>query len=728
MILKHAPQEAPAFSPEAFFDRELSWLMFARRVLAQVEDPALPLFERVKFAGIMGMLHDEFFMRRMSGIKRRIRNKSIKLSLDGRTAEQQFESCRSELVQQDEILSDVIAGEILPALAAEGIPIVDYIAIEESEQRKLRAYFQESVMPILTPLAADAEHPFPFISNDALNLAVTLPADGEKQETFVRIKVPDNRPRWVPLSSARGFVPLEQVIAANLDLLFPARPASCVHVFRVTRGAEGEVDPNADLSEDELHEPGSIVQQVSVELKARRFAGVVRLQVAADMPDEIVTWVGKQLGVTADDIYPTSVFLGIDDLLSLDTEGRDDLRLSRHRPVTHDRLKHLPCPDYEAIFQRIQRGDILLHHPYDSFDTSVLRFIESAAVDPAVLAIKLTIYRTSKDSPIIQALAEAARRGKQVAVLVEITARFDEAPNIAWGRFLEKEGVHVAYGVEKLKTHVKLALVVREERGQIRLYAHVGSGNYHTGTARIYEDLGVLTCHPEICDDVAKVLNQLTGAMTAPEYRHLLVAPVTMRDRFIDLIRREAEHAKAGRPAGIRAKMNQLQDPPVIHELYLASQAGVPIELNVRGLCCLRPGMPGISETIRVFGIIGRFLEHSRIYRFENGGDPEFFIGSADWMHRNLTNRVETITPVPDDAVKERLERILNTYAEDNCSAWDCQPDGTYVRRTPNGGEERRAAQEVFISAGRRGAPIPVIPFIEAELEPLPVPVPLDDL
>jgi polyphosphate kinase len=711
----------PAFPPEAFVDRELSWLVFARRVLAQVEDPSLPLFERIKFAGIMGMLHDEFFMKRMSGIKRRIRKKSIKLSIDGRTAHEQFEACRAELVRQAEALAVVMREEILPALSAEGIPIVDYSAVDRSEQQKLRAYFQESVMPILTPLAVDAEHPFPFISNDALNLAAMLPTDGDKRETFVRIKVPDNRPRWVPLSNACGFVPLEQVIAANLDLMFPARPPSGAYVFRVTRGAEGELDLSADLSEDELHEPGSIVQQVSAELKARRFAGVVRLGVAADMPEEIVAWIGKRLGVTADDVYPACLFLGINDLLSLDTKGRDELQLPRHHPVTHPKLKHLPRLDHEAIFHQIQRGDILLHHPYDSFDTSVLRFIESAAVDPAVLAIKLTIYRTSKDSPIIQALAEAARRGKQVAVLVEITARFDEAPNIAWGRYLEKEGVHVAYGVEKLKTHVKLALVVREERGQIRRYAHVGTGNYHTGTARIYEDLGVLTCHPEICDDVAKVFNQLTGAIAAPEYRHLLVAPVMMRDRFIDLIRREAEHARAGRTAGIRAKINQLQDPPVIHELYLASQAGVPIELNVRGLCCLRPGMPGISETIRVFGVIGRFLEHSRIYRFENGGAPEFFIGSADWMHRNLTNRVETITPILDDSVKERLERILNTYAEDNCSVWDCQPDGTYVRRTPAEAEEPRAAQEIFISVGGRGMPA-------AELEELPVPAPLDDL
>jgi polyphosphate kinase len=726
VMSEHSPREVPAFPPEAFFDRELSWLVFARRVLAQVEDSSLPLLERVKFAGIMGMLHDEFFMKRISGIKRRIGKESIKLSLDGRTADQQFEGCRTELVRQAEALAVVMREEILPTLAAEGLPIINYTEVGESAQRDLSGYFRESVMPILTPLAVDAEHPFPFISNDALNLAVMLPTNGEKQETFVRIKVPDNRPRWV--LNAHGFVPLEQVIAANLDLMFPARPPSRAYVFRVTRGAEGDLDLNADLSEDELHEPGSIVQQVSAELKARRFAGVVRLQVAADMPEEMVAWIGKRLGVTSDDIYPTDAFLGISDLLSLDTKGRDELQLPRHQPVTHPRLKHLARSDYEAIFREIQRGDILLHHPYDSFDTSVLRFIESAAVDPAVLAIKLTIYRTSKGSPIIQALAEAGRRGKQVAVLVEITARFDEAPNIAWGRFLEKEGVHVAYGVEKLKTHVKLALVVREERGEIRRYAHVGTGNYHTGTARIYEDLGVLTCHPEICDDVAKVFNQLTGAIGAPEYSHLLVAPVTMRARFIDLIRREAAHADAGRPAGIRAKINQLQDPPVIRELYLASRAGVPIELNVRGLCCLRPGVPELSETIRVFGIIGRFLEHSRIYRFENGGDPEFFIGSADWMHRNLTNRVETIMPVLDDSVKHRLDRILNVYAEDNCSAWECRPDGTYIRRAPSEAEERHAAQEVFISAGGRHVPAPVTASIEAELETLPVPAPLDDL
>jgi polyphosphate kinase len=349
-----------------------------------------------------------------------------------------------------------------------------------------------------------------------------------------------------------------------------------------------------------------------------------------------------------------------------------------------------------SIFEEIARRDLLLHHPYHSFESSVLRFLESAAVDADVLAIKLTIYRTGRDSPIIRALADAARRGKQVAVLVEITARFDEAPNIAWGRLLEKEGVHVAYGVERLKTHVKLALVVREEGDRIRRYAHIGTGNYNIGTARIYEDLGLLTADPEICSDVAAVFNSLTGAQPNPSYRRLLVAPYAMRARFIELIRREAEHSSHGRPCGIFAKMNQLQDPEIIRELYTVAQAGVPIRLNVRGLCCLRPGVPGLSETVQVHGLVGRFLEHSRLYRFTNGGAPEYYLGSADWMKRNLDNRVETIVPILDPEIRAQLDRLIAVYQADNSTVWDCGPDGNYVLRRPAAGEPRRAAQEIF--------------------------------
>jgi len=408
-----------------------------------------------------------------------------------------------------------------------------------------------------------------------------------------------------------------------------------------------------------------------------------------------------QLGVTDGDIYVTKSILGAHDLMRLEAPGRPDLSFPRHEPVTHPRLRHVDDRDPAAIFEEIARGDILLHHPYVSFDSSVLRMIEAAAEDPDVLAIKLTIYRTSSNSPIPRALAEAARRGKQAAVLVEITARFDEAPNIAWGQYLEKEGVHVSYGVERLKTHVKLALVVREEEGEIRRYAHVGTGNYHSGTTRVYEDLGVLTADPEICDDVAAVFNSLTGSLPFGELRRFLVAPATMRKRFTELIRRESEHAAAGRPCGIRAKMNQLQDFEIIDELYGASQAGVPIELNVRGLCCLRPGVPGLSENIRVFGVVGRFLEHSRVFRFENGGEPEHFLGSADWMKRNLDRRVETILSVTDEQIQQQIDEILGVYARDNTSAWDCDADGVYRQRTPAEGEERRAAQEAFLTMAR---------------------------
>jgi polyphosphate kinase len=692
------PQEPDLSPAETFINRELSWLRFARRVLALAENPDLPLLERIKFAGIVGMLHDEFYMKRVSGLKRQIARQSSSRSIDDKLPVEQYQACRKELIGQTKVLTRVIRKELRPALKQQGIPILDHDQLDSQDAEHIREYFQRSVQPILTPLAVDAEHPFPFISGGGLNLAIIVPEEKRGRERFVRLKVPDNRPRWVPLPEGRGFVPLEQVIAANMDLVFPSQSVKTVHVFRVTRGAEGDLDDTAGLSPDDaLSEPGSIVQQVTRELKARRFAGVVRLQVDASMPKKLMSWLGTQLDVAKSDIYPTAGLLGVSNLAGLETPEHARLGLPPHLPVSHRRLRDLDPDDPAAIFKEMARGDILLHHPYQSFDTSVLNFLRSAAVDPAVLAIKLTIYRTSKDSPIVLALAEAARRGKQVAVLVEITARFDEAPNIAWGEFLEKEGVHVAYGVEQLKTHVKLALVVREEHGEVRRYLHAGTGNYHTGTARVYEDLGVLTCDPDLCDDAAAVFNALTGATVRSSYRKMIVAPSEMRRRFTEMIRREAEHAEHGRPSGIRAKMNQLQDPSIIRELYAASRVGVPIELNVRGLCCLRPGVPGLSETIRVFGVVGRFLEHSRIYCFTNGGDPEYYIGSADWMRRNLDRRFETVVPILDEANQRELDEILATYTDDNSSVWDCGSDGRYVRRSPGDGEEPFAAQEALI-------------------------------
>jgi polyphosphate kinase len=697
------PEPIALNSPETYFNRELSWLAFARRVLALVEDPGLPLLERIKFAGIMGMLHDEFFMKRMSGLKRQVQRGRSKRSLDGRLPLEEFAACRAEIVQQVRAIERVLRDELRPALDAAGLPIHDVAGLEPGERAQLREQFRTGILPILTPLAVDAEHPFPFISNLGLNLAIALGKGKGGRERFVRLKVPGNRPRWMTRPGGPGVVPLEQVIAANLDLLFPGAPLARVHAFRVTRGAEGDAARDLDAAEDELREPGSIVRLVTDELKARRFAGPVRLEVDAAMPEPAVRWLASQLKVGPDDVYAVDHCLGLADLMRLEIADREELRYPRHVPQVHPRLRDLDPSDPEAIFDEIRRGDILLHHPYDSFDASVLRFLESAAVDPQVLAIKLTIYRTSGDSPIVRALAEAARRGKQVAVLVEITARFDEAPNIAWGELLENEGVHVAYGVERLKTHVKLALAVREEAGQVRRYAHIGTGNYHTGTARIYEDFGLLTAHPEICEDAAAVFNELTGATGAQSCQRLLVAPEFMRPRFIELIRREAEHARAGAPCGIYAKMNQLQDREMISALYEAARAGVPITLNVRGLCCLRPGVPGLSETIRVYSVVGRFLEHSRLYRFVNGGQPEYYTGSADWMKRNLENRVETIAPVLDREVQAELDRIVAVYEGDNCSAWDALPDGRYERRQPAPGEPRRAAQEEFIRlAGER--------------------------
>jgi polyphosphate kinase len=685
-------------SPVALINRELSWLSFARRVLALAEDPEQPLLERVNFAGIMGMIYDEFAMKRIGGLFRKAqKGQSRRRAEEGLTSAEELNACRTELRSQQELVARLVEEQLRPALCDLGTPILDAVDLDQSQREFLARYFAESVEPILIPLAADAAHPFPFISNLGLNLAVLVTEPGRRNRRFVRIKVPANRPRWVPLPDRAGWVPLEQVIADNLSALFPRAPELACFFFRVTRGAKD--DPWTDQVADEYADlsPGAIIGMVTAELTARRYAGVVRLEVSADMPESLRGWLATQLGADPADVIAVPGLLSLGDLTGLPVDGRAGQRYPPHEPVTHPRLRNLDRADPSAIFDEIRRGDILVHLPYHSFDTSVLQFIRSAAADPSVLAIKLTIYRTGRSSPIIQALKEAARRGKQVAVLVEITARFDEAPNISWGKELQQAGAHVAYGVERVKTHVKLALVVREEPDGIRRYVHVGTGNYHEGTARLYEDLGLLSADPELAAHAAAVFNELTAGIPAPALGKLLVAPHDLRERLTALIRREAEHARAGRPCGIRAKMNQLQDPQMIRELYQASLAGVPIVLNVRGLCCLRAGVPGLSPTIQVFSILGRFLEHSRIYRFENGGAPEFFIGSADLMTRNLSRRMEAVAPVCDSAVKAELDSILRTYEEDNCSAWDMQPDGEYLRRHPAAGEARRSAQQEFI-------------------------------
>jgi polyphosphate kinase len=688
-------------SPQAYLNRELSWLSFARRVLVMAEDPAVPLLERLKFAGIVSTLHDEFFMKRVSGIKRLLSRGDTSLSLDGLLPVEELMLCREEVLTQEELLYGLLKRDLLPSLAAAGIEILSLAQLNADQRAFIDQYFVRHVLPVLTPLAVDAEHPFPFVSHLGLNLLVQIRDTKRGRARLVRIKVPGNRPRWVPLEGHMAVVPLELVISANLEKVFPDAAKLDVYRFRVTRGADNKYEDESDdrLSEMPLS-PGSLMSYVADELKARRFAGIVRLQIASGMPERLIDWLAKQLGVNSEDVYVSDEPLAASDLMQLNFPGLPELHYPPHEPVLHPRLAKL-APTPTAIFGEICRGDILLHHPYQSFDHSVVRFLRSAAVDPATLAIKLTIYRTNKDSPIIQALLEAARAGKQVAVLVEITARFDEQPNIEWAKLLEKEGAHVAYGVERLKTHVKLALVIREEADGLKRYVHVSTGNYHSGTARIYEDFGVLSCHPDLCEDVSQVFNELTGATPYEHYTTLLLAPRFMRARFRELIDREMEHAQTGRRSGIYAKMNQLQDTELIAQLYRASQAGVPVALNIRGLNCLRPGVPGLSENIRLFSVVGRFLEHSRVYRFENDGKPLFFLGSADWMRRNLDRRVETLMQVKDKAIQAELDRTIAVYEGDNCSAWDCGPDGTYTRREPGKKEERRAAQDMFLAAAQ---------------------------
>ncbi len=684
---------------DAYINRELSWLAFARRVLELAEDKSQPLLERVKFAGIMGMIYDEFVMKRLGGLHQKIKSKPHDLSVDGLNPCEELELCRKELQRQMRILSDLFEDALQPELAERGILLHSYASLSEEQKTYLRGYFENFVLPILTPLAVDAAHPFPFISNLSLNIGVVITgSDGRTR--FVRLKVPANRQRWISLPESKGFVRLEEVIANNLQLLFPLARSFATYFFRVTRAAKDNPWDRALLDDHHAEElePGSIIGMVTAELNFRKFAGIVLLEVGDSTPADLRLWLTEQLDIDEARVITTRGMLGFADLLKLKIEGRNELRDIPHIPLPHPRLHHIDHRDHDAFFDEIRRNDILIHLPYNDFDTSILRLLQHGAADPKVLAIKLTIYRTSTQSPIIKALMKAAEKGKQVAVLVEITARFDEAPNIAWGKQLEHSGAHVVYGVERLKTHVKLAMVVREEDDGIRRYVHVGTGNYHTGTARLYSDLGILSCSRQLGQDVSRLFNELTGAIPAQEYNLLFVAPHNMRERFTALIRREAENQRNGKPSGIKAKLNQLQDQDIIKELYLASRAGVPISLNIRGLCCLRAGVQGLSESIRVYSIIGRFLEHSRIYRFENGGDPVFLIGSADWMKRNLDRRIETIVPISDPVIKAELEEILRVYETDNCYSWDMQPDGTYLRRRPAEGEECLAAQQYFAS------------------------------
>lgn len=662
------------------YNRELSWLDFNWRVLQEAVDPRTPLLERLRFLAITASNLDEFFRKRVGGLKRQQAAGIANLTLHGWTPDFQIELISQSVHEMMRVQSDCLLQEVLPALAEHELRLRNYGELDGPEQEQLREYFLREVYPILTPLAVDPGHPFPFISNLSLSLAVELTDPISRESRLARLKVPPNRPRWVRLGNSLDFVPLEQVIISNLDLLFEGMEMVAAHPFRVTR--------NADIARNE-DEADDLLEMINEELRERRFAPVVRLEVAESMPTSVRTLLLQELGLDQKDLYAIRGPLGLADLFPLADANLPHLKYEPWTPQIHPGLANLSSKSRPSeIFTTIRQGDILVHHPYHSFTVSTQQFIEAAARDPQVLAIKQTVYRTSEESPVIKALIQAAERGKQVAVLVELKARFDEERNIEWARRLEDAGCHVAYGLVGLKTHTKTTLVIREEEDGLRAYFHIGTGNYNPKTAGLYTDLGFFSCRPEIGADLMDLFNFLTGYSRQQHYRKLLVAPVTMRRRFVEMIEVETANALAGRPARIIAKMNGLDDPEITHKLYEASQAGVPIDLIVRGNCRVRVGLPGISETIRVFSIIGRFLEHHRIFYFENNGNPRYFMGSADWMSRNLSARVEAIVPIEAPQLQEQLHQILQLCLQDSRQSWEMLADGRYEQRQPEVGEE----------------------------------------
>ena len=652
-----------------YFNRELSWLDFNRRVLELAQDKSFPLLERVKFLAIFSSNLDEFFMKRVGGLNRQRQANVTDLSNDGLTVQQQLDAIHGAVVPMLQEHARCWQVDLEPALAAEGVSIHNYAKLDDVDRLAAEEYFLKHVFPILTPLAVDPGHPFPFISNLSKSLGVMLEHPGRSDPSWVRIKVPENLPRWVPLTNKMHFVPLEQVIAGSLALLFPGMKVLEWAMFRVTRNADIEMD--ADDADD-------LLEMVELELRRRRLAKVVRLELPVAMSQQMRDFITTGLEVNALDVYDCDGPIDMDDLFAI---ANLELAHLKFKPWVSLVPTRLAGEDVD-FFEVIRSGDLLVHHPYESFSATVERFITQAVHDPRVLAIKMTLYRTSNDSSFVQALIHAAESGKQVAVLVEIKARFDEQRNLELAQRLEKAGVHVVYGFVGLKTHTKLAMVVRDEPDGLRTYCHIGTGNYNSKTASLYTDLGLFTCNTAITDDVIDLFHFLTGRSLKRDYRKLLVAPVNMRDRFVSKIRREIEHAKAGRPAHIIAKMNALQDPKIITSLYEASHAGVRVDLIVRGFCTLRPKVPNLSENIRVFSILGRFLEHSRIFWFQNAGSDEYYLGSADWMYRNLDYRVEAVTPVEDSTLRDRLKDILETMLNDRGHAWELEPDGKWVQRS----------------------------------------------
>lgn len=680
-------------TPSLYFNRELSWLEFNARVLHEASDERTPLLERLKFLAIYATNLDEFYMVRVAGLRRQV---AAGLTLPGPDGIPPADVLAAihDRVAELEGRREACQREVLAALDARGIRLCRMDELSRPEWLTVDDFFESQVFPVLTPLAVDPGHPFPYISNLSLSLAVRLRDPDRGAEQFARVKVPKSLPRWVPFGRPRHFVPLEEVIGANLGALFPGMEILGWHPFRITRYSDldlGSIEENQDLL--------SMIEQ---QVFRRRFGEVVRLEVAAGMPEPLVQLLADELrDATQENIAPLGPrdvhtcggLLEAGDLMALAALDVPELHDPPHTPVTARALGD----EKRSIFDVIRERDVLVHHPVDSFVTSVEAFLDEAAHDPSVLAIKLTLYRTSGDTAIVRALTEAAQNGKQVAVLVELQARFDEANNITWARTLESHGVHVTYGVPGLKTHCKTALVVRREPDGIRRYCHIGTGNYNSKTARFYTDIGLFTCAPAIGADLSDLFNQLTGYSRQRLFRKLLVAPSNMKARFLELIDRERAHARAGRGGRIVAKMNALVHEELIDALYQASRDGVEVDLIVRGICCLRPGLEGASARIRVRSVLGRFLEHSRVFHFANAGQPEYYIGSADWMPRNLERRVEVVVPVEDPALHPRLQRLLEIYLQDNRQAWLLQPDGSYVQQRPAEGERSRGSHAMLL-------------------------------
>lgn len=687
-----APQPIPAGAgldhPSLYFNRELGGLDFNWRVLHQARNPEYPLLERVRFVAIAAGNLDEFFQKRVGGLKRQTAAGVLYLSSDGRAPADQIRLIRDAASTLHRAVTAVWEEELRPLLHEQAhVTVSRYTDLEPRQQAELDRHFREQLYPVLTPLAVDPGHPFPFISNLSLSLAVLLRHPGRGALSFARLKVPTHHGRWLRIPAEPGhchFVPLEDVIAHNVGDLFRGMEIVSVHPFRITR--------NADVSRDG-EEAEDLLAMISEELRERRFAPVVRLEVNRDMPPDVRQLLLRELELDPEDVFEVAGMLDLADCAELADLDLPELRFEPWEPV-------VPAPLHdkeESIFAALRRDDILVHHPYESFGASVQRLVEEAAVDPHVVAIKQTLYRTSPASPVVQALLRAAESGKQVAVLIEVKARFDEANNIEWAQILEDAGVHVAYGLVGLKTHAKVTLVVREEEGRPRTYCHFGTGNYHARTARLYSDVGLLTSDATLGSDLVNLFHSLTGHAPDQHYRELVVAPQDMRPAFEQRIQREMHLQRTHGNGRIIAKLNALDDVGIIQALYRASRAGVQIDLIVRGHSRLRPGLLGYSENIRVRSIVGRFLEHDRIYYFGNHGDPEVFIASADWRQRNLAARVESMVPIRNPALRQRLIDLLELYLRDNQLAWELRPDGHYVPCRPREGEPAVNAQAALM-------------------------------